>query len=279
MKIIHLGNQANVAANICNGLNRYPKIEAECHNIADNHYKGFGAKVHKTHWIGMIKKLMPKLKEADIIHIHASYVSVYVLRMESPTLAGKPIVLHLHGSEIRNKFDEKRIRGLDSANKVLYSTLDLKESVDKYDLENPAVWIPNPVDKTIFKPIKPYCSNRSGILYFRTITEPLKKSQEMVELVEKEMGMPVEVIDRSKSFIPHDKMSHKLNHYEYLLDSYLPDKLSYTSLQMLATGGKVINVTPKYLKEKNIEIVKKFPEEHLLGKVARQIKNIYEDII
>lgn len=275
MKVIHLGNQANVAANLVNGLNKYSDYEAEVHTIKRMHYEGFGAKVHDINWVGMLHKLMLKLTEADIIHIHASYVTVYVLRMENAILAGKPIVLHLHGSEIRNKFNEKRMRGLGAADRVIYSTPDLKESVEAYELEHPPIYLENPIDKTIFKPIKPYCDERAGIWFSKTRT--LDNVKKCVKLAEKELEKPVEVANRSEEWIPHNEMSTLYNKYEYVLNNAQTSargSLSYTSLQMLATGGKVISVV-----DDEVKIYKKFPEKHSLKNVTKRLVKIYDEIV
>jgi len=283
MKVIHIFNQANVAATFVEALNRLPDVEAECHTTKLMHKPGFGATVHDIgrDWMVMIHNLLPTLYEADIIHIHTSFLTVAFLRLQGLKLINTPIILHFHGSEIRDRYHEQLINGIECANRIMYSTPDLLSSIEKFDLALPPIHVPNPVSRNVFKPIKPYCDERKeAVLYFRTETEPLKLSRRMVELVEKKTGYPVEVIDRANNWIPHDEMAQLLNKYNYFLNDLAgDDALSYTSHQMLATGGKVITTSADMISRNEIRIIDILPEEYDADKSVMILYNEYKRLI
>jgi len=286
MKVIHLGNQANVAATLVEALNRIEGVDAKCYNVKGYHHQGFGGTIYQpvlcsstagVEWFNMINEISSELMSADIIHVHASYLTASHLR----GLCCDNIVLHFHGSEIRNKYSGPLVLGVEAADLVLYSTKDLEKSVKRYRYKSKPMWLPNPVDKRVFKPIKPYCDNRKHcVLYFRTVTEPLGASNRMVSLIEEKLGVPVEIIIREENWVPYDEMSELLNKYEYFLNDLSGDaELSYTSLQMLATGGKAITTSIDMIKDGEFNVISEFDETHDADTIAKVLHEEYKKII
>lgn len=89
--------------------------------------------------------LFRSLKDYDIFHLHSE--SIFASDFRDITLLknlGKKIVFHFHGSDIRGKRMDPRIR---SAHARLVSTPDLFQYVPD------AIWIPQPIDLEYWKPL------------------------------------------------------------------------------------------------------------------------------
>jgi len=89
--------------------------------------------------------LLRCLKDYDIFHLHSE--SIFTSDFRDITLLknlGKKIIFHFHGSDIRGKRMDPRIK---SAHARLVSTPDLFQ----YVLD--AIWIPQPIDLEYWKPL------------------------------------------------------------------------------------------------------------------------------
>ena len=145
MKVLHLNNPAQVATNLVKAQKELG-VDA---TLAVTSTKGWHtnfdhnlSKVNTSSIKGKIdigKKLYDLIKECDILHYHGQAVSHgYRDLVMWSGIMGKPVILHHHGSEIRNKDYPKFANDLVKYRYV--STPDLLEFVPN------AEWLPNPVD-------------------------------------------------------------------------------------------------------------------------------------
>mgnify|MGYP004008397109 FL=1 len=150
MRILHLNNPAQVATNLVNAQ-RELGIDA---NLAVTSTKGWHTNfdynlsdIDSSSLRGKLdigKKLYNLVKECDILHYHGQAVSQgYRDLVLWSGIMKKPVILHHHGSEIRNK-KYPRLANHFVVHKYV-STPDLLEFVPD------AEWLPNPVDLTNFQ--------------------------------------------------------------------------------------------------------------------------------
>ena len=145
MRVLHLNNPAQVATSLVNAQ-RSLGIESSLvvtstkgwhsnfdHNLSDIDTKQMKGK------LAVGKKLYDLIKECDILHYHGQAVSEgYRDLVMWSGIMNKPVVLHHHGSEIRNKQYPKFASNLVKHRYV--STPDLLEFVPD------AEWLPNPAN-------------------------------------------------------------------------------------------------------------------------------------
>ena len=145
MKILHLNNPAQVATNLVKaqkilGLDATLVVTSTkgWHKNFDYDLSNINTK-SITGKIDIGKKLYDLIRECDILHYHGQAVSNgYRDLLMWSGIMDKPVVLHHHGSEIRDKDYPKLIN--DFVRHRYVSTPDLLEFVPD------AEWLPNPVD-------------------------------------------------------------------------------------------------------------------------------------
>lgn len=215
----------------------------------------------------------------DIIHIHSLPELVLEIKRRFPR---KKIFIHFHGTDLRGwrgngtASDMKKItlkqrlynrNTLDSriykikkrlillvsgylfsatkeaqkrANAVIVSTPDLVR------LANDANYLPNPVDVEHFKPKASFRKEKMNAL---TIIHEKIQLSRIIELLEtNKMEIKFDIHDRNERPVRYAEMPDFLRMYKcYLdlrfIDDILLDNLSFTALQSLACGLKVLDHT------------------------------------
>ena len=146
MRILHIWDQAGVAAILA----KYQrKLEHETEVIKRFGFDKYGIDKYYESTLFHGSNLsfylyaIKRSEELDVVHIHSLVKIVPFIR--------KPKVLHFHGSDLRNHRNSlMNYLACKSADKVLVSTPDLLSVLPK------AEWLPNPVDTSLFHPVKPY---------------------------------------------------------------------------------------------------------------------------
>lgn len=154
----------------------------------------------------IMKKL---LEDHEIVHTYNTRFPNHPLPYDYlfSKLRGKKIVVHFHGTDVRKFHDKPAVRYLlRHAKTQIVSTPDLLQYCPSH-----AVWLPNPVDSNIFKPLpqEPHDSLRV-LTYYRSSTpentefvkgvvERLRAKGYRIEL--KIIGLPP-----VGTFVPHEKM-------------------------------------------------------------------------
>jgi len=207
-------------------------------------------------------KMQKRAAEYDIVHVHDIYKLVPKLRKRYPS---KTIILHWHGTILRNTSKEKRAEAERCADEVLVSTPDLLQFTN-------ATYLPNPIDREMFFSTKQRKTHSitKVVCFMSKMENPadLRKN-----LDEHGIVMDLDTVDRTTNPINYAKMPAFLQKYECLLDTKFiygskPGPfLSMTGLQALSVGLRVIDYEYK--------VRDAFPEQHDPYNVVKKLDDIY----
>ena len=209
--------------------------------------------------------LLFKVINYRVIHIHAADEFIPLIKFFYPK---KKIILTYHGSDIRGKWEQKKMFW-QKADLVTVSTNDLLNGAPEE-----AIYTPNIVDTELFSRTRePIPKSAFFMLYTR-----FEKNQSMpiklAKKIAKENNMSLVIWKRDEwGFIPYDIFPKILSMFENFIDTRI-DHLgrlipspSLTALQMLSLGGKV------FLAENTIH---ELPEEHTPEKAVEMWCKLYD---
>ncbi|RLE64246.1 MAG: hypothetical protein DRJ47_08125 [Thermoprotei archaeon] len=245
MRVLHIWNTAGVASILA-------KYQAKLLGwntwvITRKAFDRLGLTTYGEAWDTSARKFyikaLLKASRYDIIHVHALDKIVPLLKLLYPR---KSIILHYHGTDIRKRWNERK-KYWKKADLLLVSTPDLLEGAPDI-----AIWLPNPIDTELFKPIPHIKRKPKTALYIykgfhgETINE--------IKAVAQKFDLKLTIIYRDKKHVPHIDMPKLLNRFEYFIDRRYIHSLSKTALEALACRTKVITWDDR--------ILTKLPEEH-----------------
>ena len=273
MKVLHLNNPAQVASNLV-FAQRELGIEA---NLAVTSTKGWHtnfdhnlSKIDTRSIKGKMdvgKKLYDLIKECDILHYHGQAVSQgYRDLVMWSGIMGKPVILHHHGSEIRNKDYPKFANQLVKYRYV--STPDLLEFVPD------AEWLPNP---TNLKNLKYSETNISGPL--RIMHAPTNRDVKNTAAIEaaiskvKNDGLNVQftLVENIK----HSDLISQISKHDLIIDWLNPKFGIYGvfSIESMALGRTVIcSLNDSLYENFNLPIISINPDN-----LAEKITELYNN--
>ncbi len=236
MKILHIWNTAGVGSIIAKYMDRIHDTNSWLVHRRD--LDKYGLTTFGELWVSGAKtftlKCLIEARKYDIIHIHSFDRIVPLLKL---IYSKKLIVLHYHGSEIRDQWIKKR-KYWEKADLVFYSTPDLLDS----ETPESASYIPNPVDLDLFTASKSERAQGTAA-HFSYRADDLARGYAV------NYGLKLEIYDKNKhGSMPHVNVPEFLRRFEYYIDVKRdPDgdlftiPLSKTALEALACGLKVIN--------------------------------------
>ena len=252
MKILHVWNTAGVGSIIAKFMDKIYGTESWLVHRRD--FDHYGLTTYGELWASGARvfalRCLIEARKYDIIHVHSLEKIVPFLKLIYPR---KPVVLHYHGSEIRDQWSIKR-RFWNKADLMFYSTQDLSDS----ETPKSAFYIPNPVDLDIF-------THGPGEHARGTATHFSYRADDLAGEYVKKYGLKLEIYDKNRhGRMPHAEVPEFLRRFEYYIDVKRdPDgdlwkiPLSKTALEALACGLKVINWEGKEIDSLPIE---NFPE-------------------
>lgn len=261
MRILHIWNTAGVASTLA-------KYQIRFGHEAKVIYRKFGR--HYTYqfpgnsWKCSAKKFVLKAlfhaRKYDVIHVHALDRICPLLKRLYPK---KRIVLTYHGSDIRNRYEERR-KYFGKADLVSVTTSDLI-----YD--DSFVYLPLPIDLETFQRVNGNHINTAFFLWHAY-------SQKALSIVKKETqkrNLYLTVFDYSRDIMPYTVFPRVLELFEYYYDvkelfGRINPAMSLTGLQALALGCKVF-----YLNRYHTD----FPCEHDPFIVAEKSLQLYEEVL
>lgn len=267
-RVIHVWNTAGIGGLLARYLDRHYDYESVA--ISRASHDPFDLATEKTLVWNMrarpwVLRCLWKARNYDIIHLHSGIQWLPVYRRAFPE---KKIVLHLHGTKIRGKWDEV---DLSNADMVLVSTRDLLEGSP-----DGTRWLPNPVDEDlIFKVLN------------ETVETPMKGHAFHVdrwafkEALEYANQNDVELVTFNRDYqsLPHSDFLRLVSLYEYYIDvkrgfpghekeeGKILEAMSLTGLEALALGCKVIDWKG--------EVHEGLPDIHRSEKVAQLLHEFY----
>lgn len=256
MRVLHIHNIAGVACVIAKFMDK--TFNTESLVVMRKAFDRFGVTTYGQTWncgpkIFTIKCLW-LARKFDVIHVHDFDKIVPWLKR---LYHNKPIILHYHGTRIRNRWKERE-QFWSKADAILVSTPDLLKDAPKH-----AIFIPNPVDTDLFTLKNHRPKNTALYIVKHQEGEDLKWPLNIAE----NLNLRVHIHDRVTNPIPHLKLPQFLNDFEYYIDRNYVPSLSKTALEALACGLKVIDY--------NRELVRELPEQHEPQNVTPQLYKLY----
>jgi hypothetical protein len=180
----------------------------------------------------------------------------------------KFIILHFHGSELRNAVFEPLLKKIifeaeNNSNLIIVSTPDLLE----YSYER-AIYLNNPIDREHFKPL---ISKQSVKSFFTIKTNNINLNLLKNYLQINGFDFNLRIYDRSANPIFYSEMPNFLNKFDVyvdirFIDNTLLENLSKTALEALACNLKVLR--------HDLKIVDNFPQEHDAYSVTKKLMSI-----
>ncbi len=265
MKVLHVWNTAGVASTLAKYQSKV--LGWKTWVIARKKYDPYGLTTYgealNTSAYGFALRALLYAARYDVIHVHDLDSIIPLIRLVHGHR--KHVVIHYHGSSIRDKWLEKRARW-SRADLVIVATRDLLASAPK-DAE--ARFLPNPVDTELFRPL-PHVKREPGTaLFFYDETPKLKSSLEWARETARKLGLKLVVHDRSRRPIPYKLLPEFLNRFEYFIDHNWVEALSKTALEALACGLKVVRWDGRVLEG--------LPVEHKPEVVVRRLARLYAE--
>ena len=305
MKILHINDQAGVSCILAKYQRNYGR---ESKVLSSNKIDKFGILKYYKDYVDIVERVnfvnycISEAKDADVIHIHSK--EEIVVKMRKTFGNSKKIILHYHGTDIRNKvtttdsalqnikiksklfaakgryrlkliqmgyyksLQKLRLESQTIADEILVSTSDLLSLLPN------AKYLPNPVDVKHFS-VDEVGKNRSSNNALTIKTETGNIEQTLQYCKENNIDLKIDVFDRTKTPLLHEQIPNLLKKYDIYVDikmvnNQLLESLSKTGLESLACGLKVLNFKLEYLD--------KLPEMHNPVNVVTQLENIYNKI-
>ena len=191
---------------------------------------------------------------------------------------GAKVVLHYHGSDVRNTPPQARRKQEQLADVILLATPDLLD----YEYLHEPIWLPNPVDTRLFAPRK-IPENGRGLV----MTKPHQRVDDTMQRLH-DLGhgdiswnIIVRYDDAGRNFpgTMYAQMPSLLEQYQYYAEiswnyyerKWYVDFDSTTGLQALSMGLKLIR--------SDGTVVDSLPSKHTDVECAKRVQAIYQDIL
>lgn len=236
MKVLFVHDVSFVACELQKGLSR---VGVDCGFV--DYFNCLGVNVRKgLNLLGLFWKL--KKSDADLLHVN--YLGVHAWLA---FLSGKKYVLHVHGSDVRDRsLCSWKRKVLENAERVLFSTSDLESFVPEG-----SVYLPVVVGDQFFD---------MGLK--RTVDFAFRR-------------LWYENCRKSGAFVfwgfPYCFMPFFLNRVDVFVDRASICSLSKTALEALACGCKVLDF--------NDELVVGLRSEHRVSNVVKLLVGVYEEFL
>jgi hypothetical protein len=206
-----------------------------------------------------------KARNYDIIHIHSGIRWIPIFRQANKTAK---IVIHLHGTKIRGRWDEFDLTGADM---VLVSTKDLLDGAP-----DRVMWLPNPVDEEKIEKVKRVGAQYKKIEAAFHVDRYARAEAEVFSL---DHDIDISVFDRDVTPLRHHRFLGLMNEYTHFIDvkrdfpghineAVILKAFSMSGLEALALGCKVIDWKG--------EIHEGLPDLHRSEKVAETLHGFYQ---
>lgn len=276
MRVLHVWNTAGVGGVIAKYMDHFFETESKVLTRALSDRLNFTNDKVVLIKEGIISSQFPKLSYVNsylhilfndfnphIFHVHSHDQLIPWLKRIYPT---KPLILHYHGTDIRDKWLEKRKYWI-KAEKTIVATEDLLKGAPK-NVE----FQPNPIDIDKI----PQILRKRPAAFFTSVERG--KADDLAKNLAKKHGVPLHIHSRDENPLPHRKYLETIANHEYFIDIRrrhdqpgIFKVFSLGALEALAAGCKVIDW--------NGEIREGLPPEHHPKNVARAIHDTYLEIL
>ena len=273
MRVLHLNNPAQVASNLVRAQ-RSLGLESSLvvtstkgwhsnfdHNLSDIDTRQVQGK------LSVGKKLYDLVKECDILHYHGQAVSEgYRDLVMWSGIMNKPVILHHHGSEIRNKQYPKFASKLVKHRYV--STPDLLEFVPD------AEWLPNPVNLDNLEYSETGTDGPLKILHAPT-NRQVKNTAAVLDAISQVEMDGLDIQFTLVENVQHSELIEQVSKNDLVIDWLNPEFGIYGvfSIESMAQGRTVIcTLTDSLYGKYDLPIISIQPED-----LVSKITEIYND--
>jgi len=266
LKVLHIGSTAGIGSNLAYFMKCYYDINSwvmirrryDQYNLSNEFVKSLECSFKEYLIRVWIKGLT-----FDIIHIHGADKTLRILKRTFP-YKNKKIIIHYHGSHIRDRWEEKRFRWK-YADKIIVSTPDLLIGAPEG-----TEYLPNVINEKICDLHKREEKERD--LGFHVYHEANDEATEYFHVHGVRGIFHYPEIDS----LDHHDFLKKLSGYEYYIDvkrkkGKILEAMSVTGLEALYMGVKVIKWDGRLISD--------FPVQHQSINVCSKLKEIYEDLM
>lgn len=265
-KVLHIWNSAGVSGYLAYFMKEYYNVDSlvmnrikfDPYNLSNEFVNNIDCSFKSFVFRCWIRGLF-----YDIIHIHAEDK---ILKLFKQTLLyrNKKIIIHYHGKNIRNRWEEKEHRWI-YADKIIVATPDLLEGAPKG-----TEYLPNIIDERLcelYKRNKKY--NGSSFHVYQ------EANYTALEYANK-YNLRFSVHHPKRYPMNHSEFLKRLSMYEYYIDvkrreGNILEAMSLTGLEALFMGVKVIRFDGKRLYS--------FPLKHSSVKVCSKLNKIYKELM
>jgi hypothetical protein len=288
MKVVHFWNICGIGGLLARYMDRdydYETVAIDrghANRYSHNNEKTIVWENRASLWVA---KCLLYARKFDIIHIHSGIQWVKYFHSLYPK---KPLVLHLHGTKIRGRWElEPDVR---FADQIIVSTPDLLEGAPE------GTWyLPNPVDEEL-------CAKVMNSTWGKRLHSAFHVDRYALDRAEQyalKYGLELEVFNRDEAHLPHEEFLEKMARHEYYINVerskylwelavhtfYIDVKRDYpgtafqkkllkawslTGLEALAMGCKVIDWNGK--------IHEGLPREHRSRNVTDNLHHVYSGL-
>jgi|TARA_B110000263_G_scaffold80721_1_gene70652 hypothetical protein len=273
MRILHLNNPAQVASNLVKAQRKLG-IEA---NLAVTSTKGWNtnfdynlSETDSSSLKGKFdigKKLYKLVKECDILHYHGQAVSQgYRDLVMWSGIMKKPVILHHHGSEIRNKKYPKFANHL-----VVHRYVSTPELLD---FVPNAEWLPNPVNLDNLKYSETNVTGPLKILHAST-NRDVKNTKAVESSISKLKSDGLDIQFTLLENVQHAELMEQISKHDLIIDWMNPEFGIYGvfSIESMALGRTVIcTLTDSLYEGYELPIINSSPEN-----LEVSIKEVYDN--
>lgn len=273
MQILHLNNPAQVASNLVKAQRKLG-IEA---NLAVTSTKGWNtnfdynlSETDSSSLKGKFdigKKLYKLVKECDILHYHGQAISQgYRDLIMWSGIMKKPVILHHHGSEIRNKKYPKFANHL-----VVHRYVSTPELLD---FVPNAEWLPNPVNLDNLKYSETNVTGPLKILHAST-NRDVKNTKAVESAITKLKSDGLDIQFTLLENVQHVELMEQISKHDLIIDWMNPEFGIYGvfSIESMALGRTVICTLRDSLYEGyELPIINSSPES-----LEVSIKEVYDN--
>ena len=273
MRILHLNNPAQVASKLVKAQRKLG-IEA---NLAVTSTKGWNtnfdynlSETDSSSLKGKFdigKKLYKLVKECDILHYHGQAVSQgYRDLVMWSGIMKKPVILHHHGSEIRNKKYPKFANHL-----VVHRYVSTPELLD---FVPNAEWLPNPVNLDNLKYSETNVTGPLKILHAST-NRDVKNTKAVESSISKLKSDGLDIQFTLLENVQHAELMEQISKHDLIIDWMNPEFGIYGvfSIESMALGRTVIcTLTDSLYEGYELPIINSSPES-----LEVSIKEVYDN--
>ena len=271
MKILHLNNPAQVASNLVKAQRKLG-VDSNLVITGNKHLHGnydYDLSYIPTKYfqgkIDLGRRLYGLIQDCDILHYHGQAISAgYRDLIMWAGIMNKPVILHYHGSEIRDKKPSKFTNNF--VKHTYVSTPDLLKSVQN------AEWLPNPVnlEEIVYSDLD---KNEKLVVLHAPSNRKIKNTQAIINAIQTLRSEGLEIELNIAENVEHEKLLGMISESHIIVDWINPDFGIYgvLSIESMGIGRPVIcTLTESLYKEYDLPIINCHPND-----LSNTIKNLY----